>query len=233
MRASRTEIPVDAIPLHEAYWKAVREVFPFMNVPQSGGAGFGKPCTGSDCDTSEQEWKLQVKVRRALDEFDKRWRLSLAGSDPMTGGSSTVMLPIFVTHPETQERLSTTEARKWLDPDEEIRGERTLPVRTTNGEINRTFLTTTQAVDRLIKIMRKDFPRDLAAIPQKHNPIPLDTLKKWLCENVDQSKPEAYWRDAAQHAYPQYKIPKSRWRKAWSSVPASQKRPRGRPGHRI
>ncbi|MFZ0030096.1 MAG: hypothetical protein WAK72_28510, partial [Pseudolabrys sp.] len=50
---------------------------------------------------------------------------------------------------------------KWFDPDEEIRVERTLPVRTTNGEIDCTVLTTQKAVAQWLNVMPENFPRDL------------------------------------------------------------------------
>ena len=50
---------------------------------------------------------------------------------------------------------------KWFDPDEEIRVERTLPVRTTNGEIDCTVLTTQKAVAQCLNVIPENFPRDL------------------------------------------------------------------------
>ena len=58
----------------------------------------------------------------------------------------------------------------------------------------------------------------------------LEPLKKWLLINVNQTRSETEWRDAALRAHPGHRILRGRWREAWSSVPDMQKLPRGRPG---
>lgn len=225
---TRKAIPADAIPLHEAYWQAVRTLFPFMNAPPSG---------------TERMWKATLKTRRALKEFDKRWRLSLAGCDPMTGEQTAVMLPSFVIHPETLERLNCTENWKWLDPNEEIRVERTLPVRTANGEIDCTVLTDLKAFEQWLNVMPERFPRNLGVslAPKPQTPIAQKSekrqlsdkaIKEWLRKNVNRSQPKLHWFGEIQRVHPEHRISKRRqFDQAWKTVPKSQRLSRGERRH--
>ena len=169
-------------------------------------------------------WKGTLRTRRALKAFDERWRLSLAGCDPMTGNQAAVPLPSFVIHPETRERLDCTENWKWLNPNEEIRAVHTLPV----GGIDCTVLTTPKALEQWLNVMPANFPRrlDVAGAP-KPKVIGLEPLTKWLITKVNRTQSEDAWRKAAEEAHPQHRIPERHWRKAWGAVPASQKLQRG------
>ena len=70
----------------------------------------------------KRNWdKACKRMGRALAQLDERWRLSLAGLDPMMGKRPDVALPTFIVHPETHARQSTTENVRWLDPNQSVR----------------------------------------------------------------------------------------------------------------
>jgi hypothetical protein len=127
-------IPTDAISLNEAYWEAARTLLPFMNQPAT--------VIGS----------LKRSETKDREQFEKRWRLSLAGHDPMTGERSKVELQPFIIHPETHALLMVSERWKWLNRDEAVDVQPVVSVPTANGKIN-----------CLILINRKEFQQWLSA----------------------------------------------------------------------
>jgi hypothetical protein len=71
-----TTIPMDALPVDEAYWAAARELFPFIDIARPVPVERDRDGKGA---RRNHKWrKADERTRRALAQLDKRWRLSLA-----------------------------------------------------------------------------------------------------------------------------------------------------------
>lgn len=129
-------IPADAMLLGEAYWEAARTLLPFMNQPAH----------------SDSKRKRSEAKDRA--QFEKRWRLSLAGHDPMTGERAEVELQPFIVHPETYAKLAVVDRWKWLLRDEAVDVQLFVPVSTANSKIDCSILIDRKEFDRWLSTER-------------------------------------------------------------------------------
>jgi hypothetical protein len=103
----------------------------------------------------QDKWdKAYERMRRALAKLDERWRLSLAGLDPMTGKRPDVALPVFIVHPETNARQAIVENVRWLDTNVSIRSPCFIHVHTAGAG--------KRGVDCPVLLDQKDFQRWLA-----------------------------------------------------------------------
>ena len=167
-----TTIPADTIPVDKAYWIAARELFPFINFARPMPIEGDKESKQrgererKEREGREHKWrKAYERTRRVLAQLDKRWRLSLAGLDPMTGKRLDVALPTFIVHPETHARQAIKESVRWLDPNEFVRAPCFVHVRTAAGG---------KPVECPVLVDQKDFERwlDRARTAFKVSPAP-------------------------------------------------------------
>jgi len=122
---------MDALPVDEAYWAAARELFPFIDIARPVPVERDRDGKGA---RRNHKWrKADERTRRALAQLDKRWRLSLAGLDPMTGRRPGVVLPTFIVQPQTNAKQAIVENARWLNPNESIRSPCFARVSTADG----------------------------------------------------------------------------------------------------